>query len=337
VSHLYSVFGLLVQVNRTIPGLLQTVASRPPDVQIRLGEQFPWPGTSGDNFQIYFVSQDRNEDGNPALSVWKLDGGSHFRILFHDGAEFVIDREATRIWGAWPESLTLEDAAVYLRGPILGFALRLRGVTCLHAAAVAVDDRALALLGPPGSGKSTTAAAFARLGHAVLSDNIVALVDQRGAFMVLPSFPQILLWPDSVRTLYGSEEALPRATPGWDKRFLDLTRFHQHPLPLGAVYLLGERLSNSAELEAEAVPRQEAFTGLIANSYMNYLLDGTMRAQEFETFGRVVGDVPVRRVRPHQDPAYLLSLCGIILHDFLDFVPTTFASRRAPPILGDPF
>ncbi len=38
-----------------------------------------------------------------------------------------------------------------LLGLILGFVLRLRGVTCLHASAIAVRDRAIALLGPASS------------------------------------------------------------------------------------------------------------------------------------------------------------------------------------------
>ena len=38
-----------------------------------------------------------------------------------------------------------------LLGLILGFVLRLRGVTFLHASAIAVRDRAIALLGPASS------------------------------------------------------------------------------------------------------------------------------------------------------------------------------------------
>ena len=42
----------------------------------------------------------------------------------------------------------------------MGFVMLLRGIVCLHASAIAIDDEAIALLGPAGSGKSTTAAAF---------------------------------------------------------------------------------------------------------------------------------------------------------------------------------
>ena len=53
--------------------------------------------------------------------------------------------------------------------------LRLRGVPALHASAVAVGGAALAVVGSAGAGKSTTAAARAARGHAVVADDVLAL------------------------------------------------------------------------------------------------------------------------------------------------------------------
>src|SRR5262249_61728973 len=108
-------------------------------------------------------------------------------------------------------------------GPIFGFLLRLRGVTCLHASAIAVDGRAIALIGPPGAGKSTTAAAFTQQGYPALSEDVVALCDLGDSFLVPPGYPLILFVPGSVQALFGSKDALPPLTPNWDKRYLDLT------------------------------------------------------------------------------------------------------------------
>src|SRR5690348_16585408 len=102
----------------------------------------------------------------------------------------------------------------------MGFVLRLRGALCLHASSVAVGDSAVALVGLPGAGKSTTAAAFACAGFSVLSDDVVALADEGPQFYVHPGYPRVNLWPDSVQELFGSEDALPRITPTWDKRYL---------------------------------------------------------------------------------------------------------------------
>jgi hypothetical protein len=243
-------------------------------------------------------------------------------MSYRDGTEFVVNREGTDVEATWPDEATLEDTATYLLGPVLGFVLRLRGKVCLHASAVAVNNRAAAFLGPAGAGKSTTAAAFARHGHPVLSDDVSALGDRGDTFVVQPGYPHLRLWPDSVNTLFGSPEALPRLTPPdginawWDKRYLDLIEhdfpFQRDPLPLAAVYVLGGHSTDAAAPFVEQMSAHEALMALIANTYTNYLLDREMRAREFELLGRLVARVAVRRLIAHADPARLPQLCQLI-------------------------
>jgi serine kinase of HPr protein (carbohydrate metabolism regulator) len=60
---------------------------------------------------------------------------------------------------------------------MMGFVLLLRGCISLHACAVAIDDRAVAIVGPAGAGKSTTAAALADQGYSILAEDVVTLQD----------------------------------------------------------------------------------------------------------------------------------------------------------------
>jgi hypothetical protein len=207
-----------------------------------------------------------------------------------------------------------------LLGPILGFVLTLRGTTCLHASAVAFDNKAVALLGPRSAGKSTTAAAFARLGYSVLTDDVVAIDDRGDSFLIQPGYPRLRLWADSVGALFGAGDALPLLTPNWDKRYLDLTsrdyQFQQKPLPLAAVYILGERSDDSSAPFVEAVSANTGMMSLVVNSYATYLKDKKMRAQEFDLLSRISARVPLRRVTPHADAAHLSRLCEIIIDDF---------------------
>jgi hypothetical protein len=187
--------------------------------------------------------------GEPELRIWSLLEAGYFKLLYGDGTQFILDRRATRVWATWLQPLTLEDTVVYLLGPVFGFMLRLRGFTCLHASAVAFGGRALALAGEAETGKSTTAAALARRGHAVLSDDIVALRKVNDTFLAGPGYPRVCLWPDSVNLLCGSPEALPRLTPNWEKCYLPLDgnghHFQEEPLRLAAIYLLGDREGSS--------------------------------------------------------------------------------------------
>lgn len=314
------VYGLHLRSNQPIPGLAALPVALRADVQVWLGSLPQWKDDVLAAAQSWYVAPERDESGELLLRAWRIADGQYFRLLYADGTEFVLDRRGTQVWAVWPESLTVEDTATYLLGPVLGFLLRLRGVTCLHASAVAMGDRAVALLGPAGAGKSTTAAAFAQSGHRVLSDDVAALGECGEDFLVQPAYPRVRLWPSSVSILYGAGDALPRLTPTWDKRYLDLyadgARFQEQPLPLAAVYILGERCDRPTAPYVEAVSSNEALMSLVANTYTSYLLDKAMRAREFRTLGRVLKRVPVRRVVPHADPSRLSRLCAVIRDDF---------------------
>ncbi|HEY0729444.1 MAG TPA: hypothetical protein VGD38_15295, partial [Pyrinomonadaceae bacterium] len=115
-----------------------------------------------------YVADYTNDAGHPAFVFSKLQGGRFYRFAYADNTEFVVDHQGREIWTTWPEPLTLEDTATYLLGPVMGFVLLLRGLVSLHASAIVVDGAAIALVGPAGAGKSTTAAAFSARGFSVL-------------------------------------------------------------------------------------------------------------------------------------------------------------------------
>jgi hypothetical protein len=253
-----------------------------------------------------------------------------FYLRYNDGIEFVLNREGTSIVAGRPANATPEDVAIYLLGPVLGFVLRLRGISCLHASAVAVGGQAVAFLGPTGAGKSTLAATFARKGFPVLTDDIVVLREHGGAFQVPPASPRLCLWPETVAALFGSPNAMPRLTPEnsvdpeWDKRGLHLTgdgyHYQSQPLPLAAIYVLGERRNGHPVIEA--LSGREGMAILMANTYRNEFLEKPLLAQEFELLGNVVSQVLLRKISPPADLRSLPSLCDLIVKDFQRLSPT---------------
>jgi hypothetical protein len=335
----YSVFGLFVRSNQRIPGLpLANSSASSPDLEVRLGVPPHFDGeTVPDSEELAYVSSYTCESGEPALRVWQIAPRSLLRLAYHDGTQFWLDRKGNALWAVWSDSSSLENATSYLLGPILGLVLRLRGVICLHASAVAFEDRCVAFVGAEGTGKSTTAAAFARLGYAILSDDIVGLVEREGHFHVLPGYPHLSLWPDSVSMLYGSSDALPRFSEDWDKRRLalgdDRARFEGRCLPLAAIYILGPRRSEAAPC-VEAVPTQRALLSLVANTYATNLIDREMRGQEFSVLSRLVSSVPVRLASPHEDATRIEELCTVIRGDFARLVPDVGANSRGETIVG---
>jgi len=319
----YSVFGLALSANRRIPGLHES--SSPfdlADVRIDL-DSIPKAPNAGfePSDTVVFTSSILLNSGEPLLRIWQMAEGL-FRLEYHDGTTFWLDRAGNRVWVRWRDGSTLEDAATYLLGPVLGFLLRLRGVTCLHASAVAMGKYAVAFAGVEGAGKSTTAAALAKRGHPVISDDIVALTVRASEFLVQPAYPYLCLWPDSVGMIYGASKSLPAFSANFDKRQLALTenslRFESRPVPLKAIYLLGERKVEDRAPYLETPERAESLFSLIADTYATKLLDTQMRAREFEVLGSLLAHVPVLRLHPHRDGARLDRLCELIEQSFAE-------------------
>jgi len=315
----YSIFGLRIAATQPLPGLTAAGDSGAWDVVVRLGALPAGLEQAAPVADPLYVSPDRDEAGRPLVVVRPIARADGFRLQYADGTEFVVDRPGTQVWVRWPEPWTVDDVATYLLGPVLAFVLRRRGVTCLHASAVGLGERAVALVGPPGAGKSTLAAGFARRGHPALSDDVVALSCSDGRFSVQPGPPRIRLWPESVRALYGTPDALPRLTPTWDKRFLELGdpagRDRPQPLPLAAIYLLTARDPGPTLPCVEPVSSVESLMALVANTSANYLLDDTMRGEEFACLSEVVSSVPVRRLVRDDNPALVPTLCDMIVRD----------------------
>lgn len=331
MSYYSAIYGLQVHLNQSVPGLLLSRRqSRPVDVSVQLGNMPSWWREEQITKKLWYINPEPGPGGNPRLIVWSLSG--YYQLQYADGTQFLIDNSGTRIWAIWPaETLTVEDTATYLLGPIMGFVLLLRGFISLHACAVVVEDRAVALVGPAGSGKSTTAAAFAEAGYRVLAEDVVTLRDHGDEFLVQPAYPSIRLWPASVAALYGNTATLPKLTPTWDKCYLDLTQekyeFQQHPLPLAAIYLLADREDDHTAPFVHNLTRSEALISLIANTYATYLMDKEMRAREFELLPRLLNSIPIRRVTPHSDPARIDGLCRTILENFAAIISGMPASR----------
>ena len=318
MSVLSSVFGLRLRSNLQIPGLLPVnISAECPDVEVHLGASPVMRGElPREREELRYVSPYCDDSGNPALRIWNLADGALLRLDYFDGTQFWLESTGKTVWAQWPANLTIEDAATYLLGPVFGLVLRLRGVTCLHASAVAFDNYAVAFAGCEGAGKSTTAAALARRGHSVISDDIVALMERDGAFFVPPAYPYLSLWLDSVNLLYGPDKVLPCFSPNWDKRQLSLAenrlQFQGQPLPLRAIFLLGERSTDATAPFVEMLAPREGLLSLIANSYATNALDRDMRACEFELLGRILAAVPVWRLRPHKDGSRIDRLCDLI-------------------------
>jgi hypothetical protein len=177
------------------------------------------------------------------------------------------------------------------------------------------------LVGPAGSGKSTTAAAFVELGFPILTDDVAVITLDNGRCSIQPAYPHVRLWPQAVNMLYGHHEALPRLVPvgDWDKCYLDLEHrpelFCTRPLPLRAVYVLETRLEEDDAPSVRPLSQAEAMLRLLANGYAQYLINRSLRAEEFRVLSTIVTSILVKSIYPNSDAQRLPELCEVIVKD----------------------
>jgi hypothetical protein len=311
-----SAYGLTFQSNVPIPGLLVASPATTEAVECRLGVEFPDCEIKD---EPWYVSEP-DENGVPILTASESVDGQHFHFRYCDQTEFLVNRSGTRILARWPEDQSLENTTTYLVGQIAAFVLRLRGLVCLHGSSILVGERAVTIVGDSGAGKSTTAAAFARLGHPVLTEDVSPVIEREQDFLIQTGYPRINLWDDVVESFYGSSTALPRIVSNWDKKYLDLqregVRFHKEAALLSAVYVLADRRDGEAAPRIEPLSATESLLALLTNAHGRYLLDKPMRAREFELLSRLNGRVMVKRVVPHSAIDRLDRLTELILRDF---------------------
>lgn len=319
-----TIFGLGVRVNRPLDALLAMPMASQIDVDVIFGSlPLGSRDAAGAEIEEFYVSPYRGGAGQPSIQAARLLASGATRMSYDDGTVFVISEHATHVWAITPPDQTAEDTAAYLLGPIIGAVLRMRGIICLHGSAVAINDRAVALVGVSGAGKSTTAAAFAKLGYPILSDDILALTDRQDGFMVRPAYPRVRLWPAAAAGLFGSADMLPRMTPNWNKRFLGLNgpgyQFQSEPLELAAVYFLGPRVAlGSVGPIVENIRPTDALMALLSDSYAANYLHKPFRAHEFELLSRLVQFVPCRRISAVDDFTRIEEFCDRIVQDFQD-------------------
>ena len=243
VIHRFSAYGLAVESNVALPGVAADSSVAAADVILRLAESDRLQIAAVPGERAWYVSPDRDDEDVPWLTVWRGDG---FRFVYSEGAEFRVGLDGSAVDGSWRGPLTLADAASYVLGPVLAFALRLRGVVPLHAGAVVARGAALLFAGPAGAGKSSTVAAIGALGHAVLSDDVVPMRVTPDAIVAAAGFPRVSVWDDTASAIFRRAPGnLPPWSASYGKRYIDLHdhgfRFCEQSLPIGAIYLLQPR------------------------------------------------------------------------------------------------
>jgi energy-coupling factor transporter ATP-binding protein EcfA2 len=223
------------------------------------------------------------------------------KVLVHDGNEIIVQTDA---------EASMEDLSPFLTGPVLAALLHQRQYFVLHASCIAVDGAAIVFVGPKGYGKSTLAAHMKVLGHRIISDDIVPLTLRSGEILVVPGFPRIKLYDDSIEAIGATPTDFPTIHRFALKRSLNLTETsEQLSTPLRAIYILSE----TDEFGIFEMSGAEAFIEILKNAHLGrFLVETGRQSSYFQLCREITNNVRVFRLdRPssfEEMPAVLAAL-----------------------------
>lgn len=165
--------------------------------------------------------------GQDAFQLRTADG-----IVLHyaQGAGVIVDA---------PESADPRDVRLWSEGTLYAAVAALNGLFPLHASAIAHEGRVFAFTGPAGAGKSTLVAALGQAGFAHFCDDTLILETVgAGPPIALPGHKRPKLWPEGAEL--AGVRAGERVASDYAKHFVDPAVTVADPLPLAALFVLGE-------------------------------------------------------------------------------------------------
>jgi len=220
----------------------------------------------------------------------------------HENIQFTIEGGRSVVVETRPETPPY-DIRVWLLGSVMAALLHQRGYLPVHANVVATGNLvAAAFAGDSGAGKSTLATWFDANGHAVLADDLCAILPASdGTPQLFEGIPRVKLWGDSLTAFGRSSEGFEKVATGLDKFHVPMSRSRKEgslrPRDLQRVYLL----DRAPEGEPFRIVRQsgaEAARDILANAFrweLGQLIQGP-RAQ-FDQCVAVARHAAVFRVR----------------------------------------
>lgn len=276
----YSLFGLRVRSELALPELVPATGEEPADVLIRYGQAGAAEAEAGlhsaDDDLLYVA---------PDVGSYRIAGGK----------EIIVDpRPGT------PE----RNIRLYLLGSAFGALLHQRGMLPLHANAVEIDSRAVAIMGSSGEGKSTLAAWFHDHGYRIVADDVCVVkfgADSRA--YATTGLPRLRLWAETLEATGRDASEFDRSYVSdvpWDKYDVPVARSpgQESELELAALFVL----ERADEMAIEPLSGVAAAEAVFANTYRGAFVSAARQEQaHWSACMQLVRRTPVYRLaRPRE-------------------------------------
>jgi hypothetical protein len=305
----YGIFGLGLESAIDLPEL-PAAGQGVTDLRFILAE----PATTAD---LGWLHRWYAADGTQTLAC--AHEGDGYRLRFPDWADFVLDGACTHI-RALPQRDTPPAVLRHLLlDQVIPRALAHQGHIILHASAVRLPEGCVCLAAPSAAGKSTMAAALCHAGGELLADDSVLLRPGRQGVELVPSYPGLRLWTDSLAAL-GPSDTLSRTMRPDETPKQRLIPAHPSatrqasPCPLTAIFLLSLPAEpRSANTSVRLVQGAEGVAELMRQTFVLDVHDRPFAARHLTALAGVANaGVPMYRLSYPRDFARLPAVCESI-------------------------
>jgi hypothetical protein len=288
------------------------------DYEVRAGERRP--SASRPRRGRMLAALERAERAEWLLE--RPDGS--WLLRYAKTADFEIDRDAGLIVSHLAPDAHEGLAPILLGGSVLAYLSAGPGRLVLHAGAVEIDGRAVALVGASGAGKSTTVAHLCLAGTPLLTDDTLVVCLGEGARrrpVAQRGSRTIRLRPGARRRLAGLEEEAPRTADG---RLLLRPASSQRPELELAMVVAVEYVDARAPIAVQRAGGIDAARALLAHPRSPGWRDPGRLREQFDLTARLAGQIPVlRAVLPDRPAAEPLGpeLLGTLRSELTSFEP----------------
>jgi hypothetical protein len=274
----YRAYGLTLESDFPLPALEPWAGGGTPDVRIVEAPPSTRPSPLREGDGAFVLTAEEAVVPIPEIGTFVVRGGEEMRVHVESGASRL-------------------RVAQYATGNMLGMLLYQRGLLVLHASAVRVGDAAIAILGPCGAGKSSTAAALYAAGMPLAADDNTAIRFEADGAVLLPGAPSLKIFPAAAVALRVAPDELyfindPKLKLGYRAQ----RGFAHAPVPLAAVYVLQKERAPGSVGDFERIAPQQALLYLLAQSVPGRQ-ERPGGAAVFRACARLANSVPAYAVR----------------------------------------
>lgn len=244
----------------------------------------------------------RRPEGEAVRVVRRSDGEVTLSVHFHDEHGYLLTLPGVGSYRVSRDALQVTcfpEAGVAgwwwqraLVNQVLPLAATVRGFEVLHAGAVAIDGRAIAMVGHPGAGKSSTTLNMVLQGATFFTDDALAIA-RRGDRLVAHPGAGAANFPRVERDLMKDEAGRLGEIVGGEDAFKSLLAIERQPepLPLGALYFLRRGQPGSeARIEPVAAPDP---TMLLGSTYVLSVRSEERLANQLDLCAEIAATVPI--------------------------------------------